>query len=140
MMPVYESPKTETGTNEGSLTPARFMLTLGRDLCKSEIAKDVEHGNISRQIGIAFPSSALAAPVQTDVLSQVGRAYKRSMATQRPSCTSGSFGDFATRRTRVGGLLGCGCSSRQSTGNPKRPQVFKVVGRNKGKNRAPWGP
>lgn len=57
-MPVYESPKTETGINEDKIIPARLSLHTLDALCNSEVAKDVEHETTFPQNGIAFPSCA----------------------------------------------------------------------------------
>ena len=76
-----------------------------------------------RQIGIAFPSCALAAPVQTIALSRVGHAYKRGCATRPKHALFGSLGTFGLR-PRAG--FESGLTPRlQKTGKPERPQVLR---------------
>ena len=95
MMPVYESPKTETGTNEGSLTPARKVLHCLALLCNSQRAKDVEHEPTSRQIDSygPFPSLWQAASKRTEPLSAAGASGRVSRGASSGEPTSAGAGN-----------------------------------------------
>ena len=79
MMPIYKLPSEETGTNEGSITPAPYILTEWILFGNMELPSEFEIDQPSRQIGIACPlvrASRRAASTRIVPRSAAGSSHR----------------------------------------------------------------
>lgn len=133
MIHSQEPPSVKTMNQRREDHPLRISLTQRTAILQPESAKrTTDDGSFSRQIGIVFPQSRLAAPVHGDFISQVGRAYKMS-ATKGLKHAFQHESNASARRSRWQGL-DVNCCSRHRTRGTIRPQAIDKSGKNSSKD------